>query len=519
MQIIDNKALHLRVRDADKFNVLPHKHVVPIPGGGFDVYVKWGLDEVRVLRNLGIAGAPSPIKKNYKWPGRFKPMAHQIETADFSTIHRRCFILSDAGVGKTLSALWAADYLMTLGIVRRVLIVCPVSIMETAWMGDFNQSIIHRSAVIAHNADAKKRIAAVQAGYDFVITNYEGVQIIGHAVRSDKRFDLVIVDEATAYSNPSTQRWKALHGILTPNTMLWMMTGTPAAQSPEQAYGMAKLVNPAGVPLYKGAWKDKVMTKVSTFKWIPKPDAKQTVYAALQPAIRFSKKQCLDLPPVITETREAPLSPQQAKYYKIMKDQMAATAAGERITAVNKGVMIGKLLQISAGSVRTDDGDVVEFDTTPRLRVLLEVLAETSNKFLIFTQYTATINRLNEFLNKNGYRVAVIDGNVPMTKRGETVNKFQHTDELDGLILQPQAASHGLTLTRADNVIFFGPLDSVERYIQGIARSDRKGQTADKVTVTHIQSSPAEQVAFKRLAGRVDESTLLSGMFDEVVLG
>jgi SNF2 family DNA or RNA helicase len=516
MEIVENKALRLRVRNADKFDVIPHKHVEPIPGG-FNVYVKWGLDEVRVLRNLGIVDAPSPIRKNYKWPGRYKPMSHQRETAEFVTIHRRCFVLNDAGTGKTLSALWAADYLMTLGHVRRVLIVCPVSIMHSAWMGDFNQSIIHRSAVVAHNSDAKKRVEAVKAGYEFVIVNYDGLGIIGHAVRSDKRFDLIIVDEATAYSNPSTHRWKALHSLLTPHTLLWLMTGTPAAQAPEQAYGLAKLVNPASVPAYKGAWKDKVMLKVSTFKWVPRPNAKDLVHAVLQPAIRFSKKQCLDLPPVVVQTRDVPMSAQQHKYYKLIKDQMVAMAAGEKISAVNKGIMVGKLLQISAGSCRTDDGDVIEFDAAPRLNVLLEVVHEASNKFIVFAMHTATINRLNEFLNKHGLRTAIIDGNVPQGLRNARVNQFQHTDELDGLVMQPKAAAHGLTLTRADNVIFYGPLDSVEQYIQGIARSDRKGQVADKVTVTHIQNSPAERVAFQRLAGRVAESFQLSGMFDEML--
>jgi SNF2 family DNA or RNA helicase len=516
MQIIDNKALHLRVRDASKFAVLPHKHIEPIATGGFDVYVKWGLDEVRVLRNLGI-NAPSPIIGKYRFPGRFKPMSHQRETADFSTIHRRCFIFNDAGVGKTMSALWAADYLIETKRVRRVLIVCPVSIMHAAWMNDFNQSIIHRSAVVAHHSDAKRRIAAVQGDYEFVIVNYDGLQIIGHAVRSDGRFDLVIVDEASAYANVSTQRWKALNNILKPETLLWMMTATPAAQSPEHAYGLARLVNPSGVPGYKGAWRDKVMVRLTQFKWAPRINAKEIVFEALQPAIRFTKKQCLDLPPVIVQTRDVEMTPQQNKYYKLIKDQMVAMAAGEKISAVNKGVMINKLLQVSAGSCRTDDGDIIEFDAAPRLNVLREVLEETQHKFLIFTTYTASIVRLHEYLNKIGYAVDIIDGNVPMSQRGDIINRFQHTDETRGLVIQPKAAAHGLTLTRADNVIFYGPLDSVEHYIQCIARADRKGQIADKVTVTHIQNSPVERAAFHRLAGRVSESTLLSGLFDEIV--
>jgi hypothetical protein len=75
-----------------------------------------------------------------------------------------------------------------------------------------------------------------------------------------------------------------------------MMTGTPAAQSPVDAYGIAKLVNPAGVPRFFGAFRDKVMFKATQFKWLPKPDATDTVFNALQPAIRFTKDECLDLP-------------------------------------------------------------------------------------------------------------------------------------------------------------------------------------------------------------------------------
>jgi len=159
-------------------------------------------------------------------------------------------VFSEPGTGKTLSALWAADYLMKLKKVRRVLILCPLSIMHSAWMGDINNSVIHRSAVIAHHAQASRRIEMIQRDYEIVITNYEGLNLIADEVRNDGRFDLVIVDEANAYKTPTTRRWKALNSILTPTTYLWMMTGTPASQSPVDAYGLAKLVNPDGVPKF-----------------------------------------------------------------------------------------------------------------------------------------------------------------------------------------------------------------------------------------------------------------------------
>jgi hypothetical protein len=112
-----------------------------------------------------------------------------------------------------------------------------------------------------------------------------------------------------------------------------MMTGTPAAQSPLDAYGLAKLVNPRGVPRFFGSFRDQVMYKITRFKWGVKDSATETVFNALRPAIRFTKEECLDLPPMVYTKRKVELTPQQRKYYKQLKDQMVMQAAGEEVTA------------------------------------------------------------------------------------------------------------------------------------------------------------------------------------------
>lgn len=515
MEIIEDKALLLRTRNPHKFNVIPKHKVVGEENGIYEVAVYWGLDEVRVLKNLGVKNVPSPITRRYTWAGRYKPMQHQIETSAFLTMNRRAFCFNDPGTGKTLSALWAADYLMNRGDVRRVLILCPLSIMHSAWMGDIGNSVIHRSAVVAHHPQSSRRIEMIQQKYEIVITNYDGLNLIANEINNDGRFDLVIVDEANAYKNPSTRRWKALASIIKPETYLWMMTGTPASQSPVDAYGLARLVNPSGVPKFQTAWRDKVMNKITMFKWAPKPDAREKVFMALQPAIRYTKAQCLDLPPVITVTREVPMTPQQNKYYRLLKEQMLAQAAGETISAVNAGVVVSKLLQISCGAAYTDDREVVEFDAAPRLNVLGEILEETSRKVIIFALFRSSIDTIVTHLTKQGYGVGQIHGDVTATKRGQIINDFQTTDNIRVLVLQPQATAHGITLTAADTVVFFGPLMSVEQYVQCIARADRKGQDSDKVTVVHIESSPIEKKLFKAMNTKVNDSILLTDMFAE----
>jgi SNF2 family DNA or RNA helicase len=515
MQIIDNKALVLRTRDPSKYKIIPRHKIVERMDGGYDVAVYWGLDEARVLRNLGVKNVPSPITKQYNWPGRFKPFAHQIDTSCFLTMNRRAFVFNDPGTGKTFSALWAADYLMKLKQVRRCLILCPLSIMHDAWMSSIGKSIIHRSAVAAHHSKASRRIEMIQGDYEFVVINYDGLNLVANEVANDGRFDLVIVDEANAYKNPTTQRWKSLNKVLKPDTMLWMMTGTPAAQSPVDAYGLAKLVNPTGVPKFATAWRDKVMNKLTKFKWLPKANAQQDVYDALQPAIRYTKEECTDLPPVLTETRHVPLTPQQIKYYRMLKDRMLVQTSGETITAINAAAGVSKLLQISAGAAYSDNHEVVEFDCSPRLSVLQEVLEETSRKVIIFAPFRHSIDTINTHLLKHNIACEVIHGDVTVNKRTDIFKRFQTTDAPKVLVIQPQAASHGVTLTAADTVVFYGPVFSVETYLQCIARADRIGQTSTNVTVIHLQGSDIEKKMFDRLEKRVEGHDLLLNLYKE----
>lgn len=518
MQIIDNKALLFKTRNPEKFSIIPkHKIVSEDADGNYEIAVFWGVDECRVLRNLGVENVPSPIVGRYDWPGKYKPMQHQIETAAFLTMHRKAFVFSEPGTGKTLAVLWAADYLMRIGRVRRVLVLCPLSIMQAAWQGDLSNSIIHRSAVVAHHAQATRRIEMVQDDYEFVITNYEGLNLIANEVNADGRFDLVIVDEANSYKNINTTRWKSLNSIIKPNTLLWMLTGTPAAQSPVDAYGLAKLVNPDAVPRFFTAWRDKVMHKLTMYKWVPKTDAKQIVHNILQPAIRFTKAQCLDLPPVVTMTREVPLTPQQNKYYNLIKEQMLFKSSGETISAVNAAASVSKLLQISCGAALTDGKLVMEFDSAPRLAVLEEILNETSRKVILFALFRSTIDTILAHMEKKGIKAECIHGDVPPSKRADIIRRFQHEPDTTLLVMQPQATAHGITLTAADTVIFYGPLMSVDQYIQCIARADRKGQNAESVTVIHIQGSPIEKKMFSALQAKVSDHSLLTQMFDQEI--
>ena len=512
MRIIENKALLLKVREPNRITtIIPRARLLD----SGEVLVKWGLEEAQVLKNLRIKNVPSPIKAHYGWPGLYKPFDHQRETASFLTLHRRAFCFNEQGTGKTSSVIWAADYLMEQKVINRVLVICPLSIMQSAWENDLFKFAMHRTCAIAHSYSKEKRVKALDSGADFVIINYDGLEIIKDEIVAQK-FDLIVIDEANAYKNVSTKRWKTLVSIIKADTWVWMLTGTPASQSPTDAYGLAKIINPEGVPKFFGAFRDMVMQKLTQFKWIPKPSSEKVLHQVLQPAIRFTKEECLDLPDMTYVTRDVPLSAQQKKFYEAIRKDMMTVAAGEEITTVNAAANLNKLLQLSCGAVYSDSGEIVAFDAKNRMSALLEVIEEASHKTIVFAPFKHAIEIIAEELTANKISNEIIHGGVSATRRTETFARFQTEENPKVLVIQPQAAAHGVTLHAANVVVWWGPITSIETYLQANARVHRAGQR-NPCTVVHLQGSPVETRIYKMLSEKVDIHTRLIDLYKNIV--
>ena len=510
MQVIDDKALLLKVKNPKQITaIIPNSKELPMN----KVLVKWGLDEVLSLKSVNVR-APSPITKRYNWPGQYTPFEHQKDTAAFMTLNKKSFCFNEQGTGKTASAIWAADYLMTQGKVKRVLVVCPLSIMDSAWRNDLFSFAMHRTVDVAHGSKAKRK-KIIEGGAEFVIINYDGVEVVKDEIAAGG-FDLFIVDEATHYKNAQSKRWKTLNKLIKDDDWLWMMTGTPAAQSPVDAYGLAKLANPAAVPRFFGAWRDMVMHKITQFTYKPKDTAKDTVFRALQPAIRFTKEECLDLPDMVYTKRFVDMTPQQKKYYDTLRKQMVMQIAGEAITSANAAVNMNKLLQISAGAVYTDDGDSIEFDIKNRYQALKETIDESSQKVLVFVPFKHTIDMLTARLRKDGVTAEVIRGDVPAAARTDSFSRFQSSADPKVLVIQPQSAAHGVTLTAADTIVWWGPTSSLETYLQANARIHRAGQK-HKCTVIQLAGSAAEKRIYRLLDDRINIHSAMIDLYKEML--
>jgi SNF2 family DNA or RNA helicase len=214
--------------------------------------------------------------------------------------------------------------------------------------------------------------------------------------------------------------------------------------------------------------------------------------------------------------RDVPLSQQQVKFYETLRKNMMAVAAGEEITTVNAAANLNKLLQLSSGAVYSDTGEVVAFDAKNRMSALLEVVEEASHKVIVFAPFRHAIEIIAEELKTNNITCDKIHGGISATRRTEIFAKFQTGADPHVLVIQPQAAAHGVTLHAANVVVWWGPITSTETYLQANARVHRAGQR-NPCTVVHLQGSAVEKRIYSMLSEKVDIHTRLIDLYKNIV--
>jgi SNF2 family DNA or RNA helicase len=302
------------------------------------------------------------------------------------------------------------------------------------------------------------------------------------------------------FRNSRTMMYKVLSTYLKPHHWLWILSGKPCPNGPTDAWALARLVSPDKVPKFFTRWQDETMRKVGLWKWVPREGSTKRMHEALQPAIRYKKEDCLDLPPVTFSDRKAELSETQQKYYQMMKSKLVVYAAQHQITAANAAILLGKLLQICAGAVKTDAGEYIGLDISPRLAVLDELIEQAAAKVIVLVPYTGALRQVAAHVSKT-YATEVVDGSVSRSKRDVIFQSFQDHASPHVIVAHPKPVSHGLNLTRAATIVWFSPMHSLDNYDQANERMARPGQKL-AMDIVHLGACPLEWGVFKVLRSK-----------------
>jgi SNF2 family DNA or RNA helicase len=470
------------------------------------------------LNELGFSIQP-PIEIYYDWPklhNKFDPMSHQRETASFITMNPRCFVGNGTGSGKTASILWAFDYMKQSGIVDKMVVVCPISVIGV-WENETFFSYHHLSLATIYGTSSRRK-EILDTDSDIYVINFDGIKVIKDELskwNNDRVF--WVVDEASKLTNAQTETYKTFNNLLKPTNRLTLASASPTSREPTQAWALSRLIN-KNCPKYFGHFRDMTMTKISQFKFVPKHNANDIVFQYLQPGIVFRKEDCLDLPPITTEYLHVPLSPEQQKAYdKVRKTMAMEMESGEKINAVNAAHKLNILRQVCLGVIKVEGDDEVykELDHTTRLNALLDLIEGEPGKILICVPFKGAIQFYQKGIEKH-WSCETVNGDVSNTDRKAIFDRFHMTDTLKVLLVHDAVASHGWNAQSCSHVVLAGPIFSSENAIQLIGRVARAGQK-NKMTVTKIYATRMEQQIYENIENKHDDLATLLKMYKEAV--
>ena len=457
---------------------------------------------------------------DYDFPGPWPPMDNQKLRVNFLLQHQFAFDLSETRTGKTATSIWAADYLMKQ-VGGSVLVLAPKTTLNTVWekhyaaiLGDTDTSYCVLSG---SNASRAKQIS--ETTDCAFISNYEC--LLSTAVRSaiqTSDIHTIIVDECSKFkhfkhnSSDSSSIHTGLREIAIDRN-IWGLTATPMANSPMNAYGIARAIRSD----YREAmtrFRNRTHTHVSQFEWVPLPGAVEAAYQILQPSIRVTRDECYAIPAATTERRIVKLGNDAQHAYRTLKKEAFLELRGEaNVSAPHEAALRNKLLQVAGGAVYTSNGSWA-FDPGERATEVLNILEDTDEKIVVLIPYRNQLELVKELVTKAGHTCACIHGDVSAADRGRIIDLFERTRHPRVLVADPRTLSHGVELSAASTVVFYLPVDSNEVYRQACDRPIHRGQTKG-VRIIQLCGTVEEARIYDRLERREKlQGVLLESLLD-----
>lgn len=468
-----------------------------------------GLREYMLLRHLGYI-VPHPMLTYYNW-GSKQPFKVQLDTCTMLTSCPRAYVLNDMGTGKTKGALWSWDFLRSNGYAGKVLIVAPLSTLNFVWGRECFATLPRRKVAILHGSKVRRLERLADPTVEIFIINHDGLKVIEKELAARDDIDTLILDELAVYRNNS-ERSKTMRKFAERFQWVWGMTGAPMPNSPTDVWAQAKIVTPNTVPKFFKQAREMLMIKVDQYTYRPKPEAVELAFKMMQPSVRYSLDDVVELPELVSRVIDVDLSTEQKQTYDKLSKLFQVMVREKSITAINAAAAMSKLLQVSLGWVYTKNPEFVTLDSKPRMDAMLDIINSAAQKVLVFVPFRHALAGIGKLLDGQNIEHAIVHGDVG--NRDEIFNLFQNTQKYKVLLAHPQCLAHGLTLTAADTIIWACPTASLEIYEQANARIRRVGQK-HKQQILHLQATPVEKRIYSLLRSKQRVQDKLLEMFEE----
>lgn len=406
---------------------------------------------------------------------------YQEEAIRFIKDRKRCALLLDMGLGKTVSTLTALSDMLDGCAVNKVLVISPLRVANSVWPAEpANWEHLNHLTVATVTGSERQRLAALHRRADVYSINRENIPWLVTHYGKKWPFDCVVIDESSSFKNASAKRWKALKRILPATEYMILLTGTPSPNGLLDLWPQMYLID-FGQALGRTATSYKQRFFESDYmgyKWTPREGSAETIHKLIAPyCMSMSAADYLELPERIDLVERVQLPAKTLKLYQdFERDLLIELEDGEEIEALTAATLANKLLQWCNGATYTDDNGAWSEIHTAKLDALADLVEQNEGEnLLIAYNYKTDLDRIT----------ARFPDAVVLDKDPETIRRW-NAGEIRMLLAHPASAGHGLNLQRGGSVcVWFGLNWSLELYQQFNARLHRQGQEKP-VRIIHL---------------------------------
>lgn len=458
-----------------------------------------------------------------RMPVRVRPYAHQAEAYGF-TLDRLteedgggAAILMEMGTGKTLVGVAVTGTLYRMGLIRRVLVVAPLSVLSV-WEDEFSRMAAFPfgfTRLVGSIGGKKTQLEKIPSGtLQIVAVNYESAWRLEPELMKLTP-DLIIADEGHRIKDSQTRQSRCLHRLGDRARYRMLLTGTLITNREIDVYSEYRFVNRLifGESFYR--FRNRYFDMTGYGNHTPKFRSSmlgEFLTKLHSCAYRVTKEECLDLPDTTEEIRKVTLENDAMDLYRNIEKENFAELAGSEVSAVNILSRLLRLSQITGGHV-TDDERTTRTVSRAKLEALSDIIESVTadgGKLVIMARFTAELDDIEDLLDKKHIEHAVIRGST--TDRDDQIFRFQNVRDCRVFVGQIAAAGLGLTLTVSHTMCFYSLDYSMSNFEQSKARIHRVGQK----NVCHYIYLIAEQtVDSKVLQSLRDKTDLAHLLIDE----
>ncbi len=466
-----------------------------------------------------------------------KPYQLSAATKILSDMQGSGILADEVGLGKTIEAGLILKELLTRGLAKSILILTPAPLVEQ-WIEELNEKF----HIIAHgvNEDNWENSDVIIMSMPKFVRSTERQNKI-----YDKFFDILLVDEAHCLKNHTTSTYKAVYKIHKKNTLL--LSATPIQNDLFEIFNLVNILKPGYLKSRK-VFRENYIVNRFTPKNTEK--LKNLLYDVM---IRNRRSNTLtNLPPRNVQNINIQFSDNERKFYNSIinfcrdifsKYYESAILIGWEKKEVSKLLLLIILLlkenvsspqatistfKSSVLPIIEDIGNNEEIEIAKqiinlgksikipnKLKSLTEALKKINGKAIVYTEYIATLNLIENYLTEHGFKPTTYHGRLSSKEKQLSLEKFKSEDY--NVLIATDSGGQGLNLQFCNNLFNYDLPWNPMKIEQRIGRIHRFGQKRESNIFSFDTKGTIEEYILYILTSKINLFQMVIGQIDTIL--